>query len=71
MKATQVLSLGQENPLQKGMATHSSVDLLQILFRTVLRRVSFVWYFEYAHLCPRNHIRLSGDKFITGTWLPS
>ena len=71
MKETQVLSLGQENPLPKGMATHSSVKLLQILYRTVLRTVSFVWYFEYTHLCPRNHTRLSGDKFITGTWLPS
>ena len=32
MQETQVQSLGQENPLQKGMATHSSILSWRILW---------------------------------------
>ena len=32
MQETQVLSLGQENPLEKGMATHSSILTWRILW---------------------------------------
>ena len=43
MQETQVQSLGQEDPLEKGMATHSSISAWKIPWTEVFGRLQSGW----------------------------
>ena len=49
MQETQVLSLGQEDPLEKGMATHSSILAWRIPWTKERGRLQFMGYQRVGH----------------------
>ena len=51
IQETQVLSLGQEDPLEKGMATHSSVIAWRILWTKEPSGLQPMWSKMVGHDC--------------------
>ena len=49
MQETQVLSLGQEDPLEKGVATHSSILAWRIPWTKERGRLQFMGYQRVGH----------------------
>ena len=49
MQETQVLSLGQEDPLEKGMTTHSSILAWRIPWIKERGRLQFMGYQRVGH----------------------
>ena len=62
MWETKVLSLGQEDPLKKGIATHSSILAWRIPRREEPDRLQSIWSQGVGHDCPKQRIREMNRK---------
>ena len=66
MQETQVQSLGQEDPLEKGMATHSSILAWEILQRSLVGYSP--WGCRVGHDWETNSSTLSLKESNKGRW---